>query len=279
MLNETDAGWLMEQLVATAEILGQPISQNALAMMATDLGRYPRKILAAALQRVRKTHAGRLTPKAIIEAIDAVMGRSDANEAWAIAVAASDERATVAWTIEIAKAWEIARPVMQGGDEIGARMAFKGAYERFVQDARENGRMPVPFISEGWNAVERAPGIEKAISSGHIGHDAAAAYLPPPKATIDPKTMLTGKFGPGCTAKLKEREKLILLRNVLAEKEAQSAKLRAENEASAVADLIARKQRAQDLTDEYTAQDEAAKLRQAEWAALNKSPPSEGMAA
>ena len=279
MLNETDAGWLMEQLVATAEILGQPISPNAVAMMATDLGRYPRKILAAALQRVRKTHAGRLTPKAIIEAIDAVMGRSDANEAWAIAVAASDERATVAWTIEIAKAWEIARPVMQGGDEIGARMAFKGAYERFVQDARENGRMPVPFISEGWNPNLRAPGIEKAISSGHIGHDAAAAYLPPPKATIDPKTMLTGKFGPGCTAKLKEREKLILLRNVLAEKEAQSAKLRAENEASAVADLIARKQRAQDLTDEYTAQDEAAKLRQAEWAALNKSPPSEGMAA
>ena len=279
MLNETDSEWFIKQLVATAEILGQPISPVGLEIMATDLGHYPRETLAAALQRVRKTHAGRLTPKAIIEAIDAVMGRSNANEAWAIALAASNENETIVWTEEIAKAWEIARPVMQGGDEIGARMAFKGAYERFVQDARENGRMPVPFISEGWNAVERAPGIEKAISSGHIGHDAAAAYLPPPKATIDPKTMLTGKFGPGCTAKLKEREKLILLRNVLAEKEAQSAKLRAENEASAVADLIARKQRAQDLTDEYTAQDEAAKLRQAEWAALNKSPPSEGMAA
>jgi hypothetical protein len=66
-------------------------------------------------------------------------GRPRAEEAWAIALRAEDERLTLRWTRETAAAWAIARPVLRIGDEVGARMAFREAYARLVAEAREYG--------------------------------------------------------------------------------------------------------------------------------------------
>lgn len=114
MLNEQDVIWLMGQIAATAELLDKAISPVVVEMMAGDLEHYPRAVLAAALSRVRTEHTGRLTPKVIIEAIDAAMGRPGSNEAWATALSALDERNTVVWTGEMARAWEVARLAIDG---------------------------------------------------------------------------------------------------------------------------------------------------------------------
>ncbi|MEO6279188.1 hypothetical protein [Roseateles sp.] len=73
-------------------------------------------------------------------------GRPGPEEAWAQAFKALDERATVVWTAEAAEAYAIASPVLQAGDEVGARMAFREAYNRLVAEAREV-RAPVRWAA------------------------------------------------------------------------------------------------------------------------------------
>ena len=61
-------------------------------------------------------------------------------EAWAIALKSRDETETVVWTTEMAEAFDRCRPVLDAGDEVGARMAFKDTYNRLVDEARRAGR-------------------------------------------------------------------------------------------------------------------------------------------
>lgn len=290
MLNDHDQDWLVDQLAATAELLGQQMSPTAAMMLAEDLAEYSRPVLSSALKRVRTECAGKLTPKVIIEAIDAAMGRPGSNEAWATALSALDERNTVVWTEEMAQAWEVARPVVVGGDEIGGRMAFKDAYERLVRAAREERRTPVVTVSMGQDANLRAVGIERAVKLGYlapkddremstlireaqVGYlrpEDAAAYLPAPKASaIEPMLLLAENFTPSPDMPTAVREKLLALRNELATAKLRHAEAMARRAADAAADLIARKAQAQTMADEYTALiDEAAALRRAEWAAV-----------
>ncbi len=105
-------------------------------------------------------------------------GRPGSDEAWAGCVRAADETDTVVWTGEMAAAWEIARPVFDSGDEIGARMAFRDAYGRLVQEARDRGERPAWLVSEGFDAARRALAIERAVTAGRLGSDWLALAAP-----------------------------------------------------------------------------------------------------
>lgn len=120
----------------------------------------------------------------------ALLGKGDgdnrptADEAWAIALTSHDEAATVVWTQETAEAFAAARPVLDLGDEVGARMAFKAAYDRIVAAARRDGRPPEWTVSLGWDVKRRAAALESAVSAGLLPAPSVAALLPPP----EPKT-------------------------------------------------------------------------------------------
>lgn len=266
MLEEQDVEWLMQSLAATAELLGQKISPVAVEMMAADLDAYPMAVLSAALKRVRTEHVGALTLKAIIDRIDAVMGRPGANEAWATALTALDERNTVVWTEEMAKAWEVARPLAVGGDEIGARMAFKDAYERLCRAAREERRMPVVTISNGWDAQGRAVAVQKAAALGYMSTTDALAYgLPPPAFNV--AALLAGRLEVADHAPPDLRRRLIAMRDDFMESDKRRASEREMRAAQEAAELLLRKAEVQKMADEY---DEAAVLRRAEWAAVQE---------
>lgn len=94
-----------------------------------------------------------------------------ANEAWAVAFPALDEAATVVWTPEIAKAFEVARPILEGGDKIGARMAFIPAYDRLIDQAKRESRTPSYEVSAGWDVDMREVAMRQAVTAG---------LLPPP---------------------------------------------------------------------------------------------------
>ena len=116
-------------------------------------------------------------PADIIRTIQDATGTGEAqwlspNEAWAIALPAADESATVVWTAEMAKAFEIARPILEEGDKIGARMAFLPAYERLVDQAKRENRTPVYEVSAGWDQNMRQIAVQNAVTAG---------LLPPPK--------------------------------------------------------------------------------------------------
>lgn len=122
---------------------------------------------------VRDPQRGRFVPMpadiiAQIEGLAANDGRPGADEAWAIAVAARDEAATVVWTDEMQEAWGVATMVMDLGDEVGARMAFKDAYGRLVDEARRRRNPPSWQVSMGHDSQGRREAIERAVEAGRL---------------------------------------------------------------------------------------------------------------
>lgn len=100
-----------------------------------------------------------------------------ADEAWATALQASDESTTVIWSEESARALVVAKPILDMGDKVGARMAFKGAYDRELQRALREVRAPVIQISLGHDAQGRIDVLEHAVSTGRISRTQAAPLL------------------------------------------------------------------------------------------------------
>lgn len=168
-------------IAVTAELTGTELSKHAVLALEAELGRYPEDVALAALDRCRKELTGRLTLAAIIERINEHDGRPASDEAWATAVRAEDENETVVWTDETRRAMSVARPLLELGDKVGARMAFRDAYQRFVNDARSD-RVPVSWsASLGWDAERRREVLTDAVAYGLLPSSFATGLMPAPK--------------------------------------------------------------------------------------------------
>lgn len=117
-------------------------------------------------------------PAAIAKRCKLMDGRLSDDEAWAIALLSQDEADTVVWTQEIAEAFTICSTVLRGGDEVGARMAFKDAYNRMVSEARIAGRPARWSASLGWDMAKREIAVTKAANAGLLPAPAVRALLP-----------------------------------------------------------------------------------------------------
>lgn len=163
---------VLRTLVATAEVMGGEMKPTTALVMAQDLDEYPFHEVMTALNRVRKEATGRLTLKAIIDMLSPGRDWLSANEAWSLALPAADERNTVVWTREARDAFNIALPLLEEGDKIGARMAFIAAYDRSVSIAKAAGGAPSVEVSEGWDKQLRDVAVDQAVNRG---------LLPPPR--------------------------------------------------------------------------------------------------
>jgi hypothetical protein len=123
------------------------------------------------------------TPADVIAQIEARSGgdgRPGADEAWAVAITAADEGDTVVWTAEMAEAWSTAKPVFVSGDEIGARLAFRDSYNRFVALARAKRMPPVRWnVSLGFDTQRRDVALERAERLGVISQTEVLAITGP----------------------------------------------------------------------------------------------------
>jgi hypothetical protein len=131
-------------------------------------------------------------------------GRLGAEEAWALAVRACDESETVIMNDEIAQAWGVCKPVMDLGDEVGARMAFKEAYQRITAAATG----PVKWWpSIGSDPHKRDTALSEAKRQGLLPAPHVAGLLPP-AATV------SGESGsPEGLKRLKEAMAALRLKN------------------------------------------------------------------
>lgn len=167
---------------ATAEILGYEVKPNAAVVMLGDLSGYSFNSVMSALSRCRKELSGKLTLVSIIDRISGADGRPSANEAWSYALRSMDESETVVINDDISKALSVATPIYNAGDKIGARMAFKDAYDRCVMEARERGDSPNWWASLGHDKNRREPVIRDAIEKGYLGIESLPVpELPAPK--------------------------------------------------------------------------------------------------
>lgn len=97
-------------------------------------------------------------------------------EAWAMMPKSEHESAML--TDEIAQAIAAATPLLEEGDRVAARMAFKDAYLRLVERAKLEGRKPRYFPSYGTDKHGVVSMLAKAVQVGQIGLDAALEWKP-----------------------------------------------------------------------------------------------------
>lgn len=181
-----------ENLSAVMMLYSKDATAILLRLYWNSLIEYPLDQVRRAFDHwVKDPKQGTFMPKPadIIRTIQEVNGTPEsqwlsANEAWAIALPAVDEAATVVWTQEMAKAWAVAKPILDAGDKIGARMAFIPAYERFVDQAKRESRTPHYEISAGWDANMRELAVQNAVTAGLLPPPPQQTALPAPDRPV-----------------------------------------------------------------------------------------------
>ncbi|MBD1600885.1 hypothetical protein [Pseudomonas typographi] len=244
MLSSDEIAELAGAICATAETLGQTISANAAQLMAEDLAEHEPAAIANALRACRRELSGRLTLAAILQRIQAADGRPGKDEAWAIALTASDEYQTVVLTEEIRVAMNASDPILQAGDKVGARMAFMSAYERLVTQARAEAKPARWDVSLGFDPAGRVLAIETAVRMQLLPPERATKYLA--DMSIAPVTqdggaiagLLSGEVRPASPA---VREKLQAVREEIAKGKALAEEARRKKAQADLVDTYLRK--------------------------------------
>ena len=169
---------ITEAIAATSEIMGRAISPVACAMMAKKLAAFPKPVVMQALDEVSEGK-GFLTFEAVKNVIERINpdGRPGADEAWAMIP--RDEATSVVMTEEMAEAMGIAQPLLDEGDQVAARMAFKAAYDRITDANKRSGIKPKWFPSLGHDKNGREAVLVEAVRLGRIDEGHAVMLLPP----------------------------------------------------------------------------------------------------
>jgi hypothetical protein len=152
-------------------------TQATLRLWWNALVNYPVDIIIKCLDYHVKHSKFLPKPADIIEIITTRDGRPSVEEAWSLCQIAVDENETIVWSEEMASAWGIALPIVDSGDKVGARMAFKEYYVRLVQIARDNGLQVKWSVSLGHDAERRNEAIKQAADKNLISFDTASKHL------------------------------------------------------------------------------------------------------
>lgn len=176
---------LHEEIAVTAELTGTNLSESAAEIMTTELAAYPTGQVLEALKRCRRELKGRLTMAAVLERLDD--GRPGAEEAWAMLPL--DENSTAAWTAEMSQAFGVVLRMIDAGEMVAARMAFKETYQRLVQQARDAAQPVHWMVTLGHDPAGREGPLIAAVERGRITLK-AASDLCPALPQIDAEVML-----------------------------------------------------------------------------------------
>ncbi len=160
---------LVEKIGITFEVCGASTpSPGAAHMIQERLEGYPELAVSKALDKCMSEVKGRLSLADIISRIDD--GRPGPEEAWAMIP--RDEYSSVVWTEDMAQAFGIMRQLLLRDDGkpdlVGARMAFREAYSKIIEDAR-SARVPVKWVpSLGQDPMGRESALLDAVERGRL---------------------------------------------------------------------------------------------------------------
>lgn len=196
-MNKTNSDVLIKTIGAVAEVMGHDLSAGAVHLMATELEQYNELMVLEALRRCARECRHRLTLADIISRIDD--GRPGAEAAWAMLP--KDEAETAVWTEEAATAYGVAAPLIEIGDLVAARMAFKESYAKQITQAQTNN-VPVKWrVSLGHDPGGREGPVRAAIISGKLSYAAGVNLLPHLYADAELMAIDHEKMGALCLIK------------------------------------------------------------------------------
>ena len=182
---------LLEAVAVTAELCGRVFTPAAAKVFIGDLEAYPERQVLGALRRCRREVRGVLSVQDVVTRLDD--GRLGAEEAWAMLP--KTEADSVVWTAEMAEALRTAQPLLDDGDRVGARMAFKQAYDRLVAAARDAGRPADWQVSLGHDPQGRQEALRVAVECGRLPLAYAQTVCPSlPAPTPEVQALLEGVF-------------------------------------------------------------------------------------
>lgn len=220
---ELDKKQFAEIIRATLGIYDKEITKETLVIWWAALKPHSIEMVREALSRhVQDKDRGRFAPKPadVIAMIDRMQpdGRPTADEAWALYP--RNEADSAVLNDEICAAYQTVTYLVDEGDTIAARMAFKDAYNRIVEQARNAGTKPKWFASLGHSVDGRKKALDEAVRMNRITHDYAQSLLPAPKGgfvenLLGDMPLLTSNEKLTDEQKDKNREKLAGIREML----------------------------------------------------------------
>lgn len=165
---------LLQAVAVTAELCGRTFSEAAARVFVQDLAAYPEQAVIAALARCRKEVRGVLTVHDVVSRLDD--GRPGPDEAWSMLPL--DESQSAVWTDEMAAAFGVARRLLENGDKVGARMAFREKYAKLVNEARDKGKRVNWSPTLGEDPYGRWSVLETAVKEGRLPLQYAQQFEP-----------------------------------------------------------------------------------------------------
>ena len=199
-MDKSDRERLIDLLTEAWILKGRPAEQVTMPLVNAWLNTLP-DIPLGYVERALQLHARDAQykhPPTPADVLEIIRERTQAqwpsaDEAWSIALQAMDEDNTVVWCEEIARAWDISRPIAEADDDVGARMAFRESYKRLVREARDAGGEPRWETSLGHNPMLREAPLLRAVKDGRLTQDGIKHLLPaPPPEPGSVMAMLTG---------------------------------------------------------------------------------------
>lgn len=143
---------------------------------AATLKAWPDEIARAVVNRCADTLTFRPSRAELLATLQASDGRPGPEEAWAMIP--KTDGATVVWTDEMCYASAASQPLLDDGDKVAARMAFKERYEQLVAEARAAGTPVKWSVSLGFDKSGREAPIRDAMSKGRLTAKQAETYIP-----------------------------------------------------------------------------------------------------
>ena len=180
---------LLDAVAVTAELCGKTFSDGAARVFLADLAGFDENLILGALQRCRREINGVLTVQDVLSRIDD--GRPGPEQAWAMIP--QSENQSVVWTEEMANAFGVARGLLDSGEKVAARMAFKEVYIKLVSDARD-GKTKVSWTpSLGHDRHGREAVLSEAVNLGRLSYEHALEIIPSLPAPIGNKVIGNSK--------------------------------------------------------------------------------------
>ena len=151
----------------------KPMSDHSLSRFMHHLSALSDAQILGALERVER-ECNFFNLKEFMDRVDD--GRPGAEEAFSMIP--FDENSTVVWTIEMREAHAVAYPLMDGGKNIHARVAFIEKYKTLVVKARADGA-PVKWVASlGSDQADRERALTIGVQNNLLTRDYAKGLLP-----------------------------------------------------------------------------------------------------
>jgi hypothetical protein len=161
-------------LKASMEVYDKSLSADALRIWWATMAEIPMPDFRKAITAHVTTSQFAPKPADILNQFKKHDGRPGVEEAWAMLPKSESE--SVIWTQEMATAFGAACPLIDEGDMIGARMAFKEAYQRELEQAAGK---PIKWLTSfGTDMAGREKAVADAIHKNRITADRAVNLLP-----------------------------------------------------------------------------------------------------